>query len=77
MYHCDAARVERKTIILLSGVTQEDEEDRHIQPFSSFDSLWSEHDSRINELNDNARRQTSNVRANALNIVLGYKQIPH
>ena len=30
MYHCDAARVERKTIILLSGVTQEDEEDRHI-----------------------------------------------
>jgi hypothetical protein len=77
MYHSDAARVERKTIIFLSGVTQDDEEEQHTQPSSSVESFWSEHDSRINELNDKARSPKSNVRAKALNLILEYKQMPH
>ena len=76
--------MERKTIILLSGVTHDDEEERHIQSSSSVEggklkrsALWREHDSRKNYLNDKARRPTNNVRANALNLALEYKQMPH
>jgi hypothetical protein len=65
-----------KPSFFLFGATHE-EEVRQREPSSSLDSLWGEHDVRVNELNANARQPTTNGRAHGLNLVREYKQMAY